>query len=519
MRNRQIGQAGGLVAINRGEITNCCSLMKINAGKKTTGGLVGENAGKISASCYSGESRRLSGGVFGSGAGEVKNSYYFHSGPDSSKRLGLLKDPSLARGFGTVSSAEDAQALGFDTESRWKYIGGPQVMMFNSESWFFDVSKSRLYSRCFKKPLVHAGPRDSAKSEYENIPQVKSIHTAQELIAFAEKVNAGDPEAVGGYIRLEDDIDLSGMAWKSIGNDPSKAFKGLFDGNGHTVSNFVVNVSDSIARGLFGHLKGEVYNLNVDCVVQGGSGVTAGGVAAYCDGGVIGCCGVVAEIKGRGVNLGGLAGVNTGTIFHSYTAGTISSGAVPWVLLAPVSALIVLAILIPALLSDLPIFAPVPFDDGIRPIGDVIDPRTGRNFVTVQFEREIDVNLATGQGQMSFMNPGTSNQNVVVQIHFTDAQAVRIMGSTGRDAGEQQRLRDNPQYDPENHRTVIAQSGAIPPGHQLDYLTLAIHPDGAALPPGQHSAIAYLIFYDIHTNNRAMMESQFPVTINAHSGV
>jgi hypothetical protein len=101
----------------------------------------------------------------------------------------------------------------------------------------------------------------------------------------------------------------------------------------------------------------------------------------------------------------------------------------------------------------------------------------------------------------------------VVKINLNDAQAVSIMGSTGRTDEEQARLDNNPAYDPYNHRIVIAESGAVRPGYQLDSLQLTALPNGASLPPGEFGATAYLIFYDIDFHGRAMLESQFPVVL------
>ena len=504
---KQTGCAGGLAALNRGKITNCCSLVKVKTKEKTTGGLAGENTGGISGSYYSGPARRLNGGVSGSGIGEIKNSYYFHRESQNSARLCSLSDPELAKRFDTITRPEDAKELGFDTDNDWQYIGGSQVMLFNSEKWLFDIAKSPLYSQYLKRTSTQNGAGAAVE------PAFTLICTAEELIEFAQKVNAGEPQAADAYIRLGEDIDLGGRAWQPIGSKPTKAFWGLFDGCGHTIKNFIVKSKDTNAKGLFGYLKGEVYNLNVDCVIKGGRNVTAGAVAAYCDKGVIGYCGAIAEIKCGGKNLGGLVGSNTGTIFYSYSAGIVSSAAIPWVCLAPLPMLLALLLLIPRVLHDtIPIFAPVPIDDGVVPVGN-IDPVTDKNSVGFRFERVINVDLSTGKCLFNFVNPGMSNHTVVVQLHFTDTDAIAIMGSTGRRESQQQSLLENPDYDPENHRTVIAESGAIPPGHLLDTLSLSTHPNGASIPPGEYDAIVYLLFYDIDTNSRAMIESQFPVTL------
>jgi hypothetical protein len=194
---------------------------------------------------------------------------------------------------------------------------------------------------------------------------------------------------------------------------------------------------------------------------------------------------------------------------------------IPWFLILPVLPLLLLVWLLlpkPGNADSLPVFAPVPVDKNIDRIpGRAEVPVSDGNFVSFEFEEEIDVNTETGECLLNFMNPGQSNHDVVVQLQMTDVQAVNVMGSTGRMAEEQQKLETNPRYDPENSRTVIAESGAVPPGYQLENLTLAIQPNGAVIPPGEHSAIVYLIFYDVGTHNRAMLESQLPVTINVHN--
>ena len=165
----------------------------------------------------------------------------------------------------------------------------------------------------------------------------------------------------------------------------------------------------------------------------------------------------------------------------------------------------------------LPSFAPVPYDPDQDPIpGETIEPNADGNFASFQFEEHIDVDLATGLCKFGFKNPGNSNHNIVIQLQFTDEQAIRIMGSTGRSEEDQKKLDDNPDYDPAVNRMIIAESGAIQIGYQLENLRLVEQPNGAAIPPGEYNAIVYLMFYDIETNERAMLESQLPVVISVH---
>jgi len=89
-----------------------------------------------------------------------------------------------------------------------------------------------------------------------------SIYTVDDLIAFRNKVNAGTN--YNGYVvKLEADLDLSGISWTPIGrvtkdNDKFYDFYGTFDGQGHTISNLTVGSDDSYTsedghnEGLFG---------------------------------------------------------------------------------------------------------------------------------------------------------------------------------------------------------------------------------------------------------------------------
>ncbi|MCL2072251.1 MAG: hypothetical protein FWH07_08525, partial [Oscillospiraceae bacterium] len=88
-----------------------------------------------------------------------------------------------------------------------------------------------------------------------------------------------------------------------------------------------------------------------------------------------------------------------------------------------------------------------------------------------------------------------------------------IMGSAGRSESDQRKLSENPMYDPENHRTVLAKSGSVPPGYRLESIPLSEHPNGAVLPRGEYDAIVYLTFYNPDSNARVMVETQFAVTL------
>ena len=81
-----------------------------------------------------------------------------------------------------------------------------------------------------------------------------SISSEEELAKFAELVNAGNSGAGSTFV-LTKDLDLSGISnWTPIGYsvDVSKFFSGVFDGNGHVISNLKINDTSGAFQGLFG---------------------------------------------------------------------------------------------------------------------------------------------------------------------------------------------------------------------------------------------------------------------------
>lgn len=158
------------------------------------------------------------------------------------------------------------------------------------------------------------------------------------------------------------DINLAaftGTQFNIIGNDINP-FTGVFDGNGHTISNFTWNSTGMNHIGIFGCVSGadaEIKNLclanpNVDagtgdyvgslvgrmndsmiagCKINGGniSGHDAiGGLIGKNDYGTISNCCATCDVSGIGEWIGGLVGQNQlgGVIANSYATGNIFGG-------------------------------------------------------------------------------------------------------------------------------------------------------------------------------------------------
>ena len=113
------------------------------------------------------------------------------------------------------------------------------------------------------------------------------IANTNQLLLMAKMINSGDEAYTSAYYELTDDIDLMGMEWTPIGEGrgntsidlaESGAFSGVFNGNGHTISNLYINATatDHVAMyGLFGFVgsKGVVSNLTVTGSVKATSSI------------------------------------------------------------------------------------------------------------------------------------------------------------------------------------------------------------------------------------------------------
>ena len=151
-----------------------------------------------------------------------------------------------------------------------------------------------------------------------------------------------------------------GAGWQPIGTSSAVFFSAIFEGNGHTISNLMIDRDREIDRdgenniGLFGRATNEIANIglrNVDISGQNRVGGLVGNSSAtitnsYVTGSVLGnrfvgglvgdnqSAGFIrnsyatASVEGTGANVGGLVGRNSATIMNSYAIGSVEgSGA------------------------------------------------------------------------------------------------------------------------------------------------------------------------------------------------
>ncbi len=163
------------------------------------------------------------------------------------------------------------------------------------------------------------------------------ISTPQQLIAIGT-----DPDLMDKWFILANDINMQGYVFNKAVIAPDMnnvtdgyqgtAFTGIFDGNGHTISNLTINTgglqNDNL--GLFGFNNGsQVQNLGLDNVsITGGDGSNGvGGLAGDNRGNILNCYSKVSVEVGNSLyDVGGLVGLNFGNIRDCYSACTVTAG-------------------------------------------------------------------------------------------------------------------------------------------------------------------------------------------------
>ena len=159
------------------------------------------------------------------------------------------------------------------------------------------------------------------------------------LIYTAEQMNAigANPNDWDKHFKLVADIDLSaytGTSFNIIGSLYG-SFRGVFDGSGHTISNFTYTSTGADNIGLFGRVYGGAAKIKdlglINPNVDAGTGIYVGSLVGSLSGGAISNCyaeggsvsGAGSEYRG---GVGGLVGENgySGTITGSYASSTVT---------------------------------------------------------------------------------------------------------------------------------------------------------------------------------------------------
>ncbi|MHC4110665.1 MAG: GLUG motif-containing protein, partial [Planctomycetota bacterium] len=177
---------------------------------------------------------------------------------------------------------------------------------------------------CLPAQAKYGGGSGTPQSPYQ-------IRDANHMQVIGADANDWDK-----HFKLMADIDLSaftGTSFNIIGYYESyydkKPFTGVFDGNGHAISNFTYDSNGVDAKGLFGYindLNAEVKNLGlIDPDVDEGTGNYVGSLVGYLRGGTVTSCYVEGGSVSGYRDVGGLVGFNRdGTITDSYAGGNVT---------------------------------------------------------------------------------------------------------------------------------------------------------------------------------------------------
>ena len=146
---------------------------------------------------------------------------------------------------------------------------------------------------------------------------------------------AADPNYWDGYTHLETDINLAGLSYSTAVIAPDTinsnwvfdgtAFTGVFDGNGHKVTNLTIDDegAGNDYLGLFGYIgeDGEVRNLGLEGGSVSGNDCVGGLMGS--NSGIVSDCYSTGSVSGTRY-VGGLMGRNVGSVSNCYSIGDVN---------------------------------------------------------------------------------------------------------------------------------------------------------------------------------------------------
>lgn len=497
---RQSGRAGSFLAVNNGTVEGCVANISF-APKGAGGGFVFENNAKIissvSSKCIRG---KLAKGFFVKNSGTVTASGYIAG--KNARKVG--KDGTEEYVFGNkeyyISSDEGADKIRkrLELDGKWN---------FESESG------GKLAPDMEKNKCEVLGKGVS----------VIRIETAQDLKDMIENVNSGDKNAVCAQYLLVNDINMKGAKLTPIGETEEHPFSGIFDGNGKKIENFTIDCRNTEYGGFFGCTKdAEVANLSLDFVLKGNGCVTVGGMVGSVIGGSFENCRVSVSMT-PGICCGGFCGRNSGLLRNCYVGGNMSHGipTLAWVIPGTAALLALLTISTVMLVKKLTGnvgFNPEIIDPNQVPITKPSKkedpPPAGTNRISLELNHDIYVRASTMVGEMDYVNPHRSTQDVVLRLCISDAELKKAGYDLVACKVRTQSEIDAEGYNPEKAYTVFYSSQRLQIGYKLSYCKLSHLPNGEPLKVGDYSAFMMIDAYDPVTNEKAIVNAQAVTTIH-----
>ena len=302
-------QVGGLVGRNSGLISDCYATGNVT-GDYRVGGLIGEHWGSI-YNCYSvGEvvGSGVVGGLVGVRGGrgclvfysfwDIETSKQTTSSGGTGKTTGEMQDPNTFLAAG------------------WDFVGksdGP------SDVW--------------------AGPNDGGYpilwhqlDPLPDLPFAGGSGTDADPFVVVDGKQLGsigyNPRLMDAHIELGTDVNLADVNFFMIGCE-AYPFRGVFGGNGHTISNLALDCIQDASFGMFSLVTGaeaqirNVHFVNVDINTPHGRDV--GSLVGYLKGGTVINCSVRGGLITGNYHVGGLIGSNAGLIVDCHADCNVTS--------------------------------------------------------------------------------------------------------------------------------------------------------------------------------------------------
>ncbi|MBQ6005794.1 MAG: hypothetical protein IJL14_06070 [Selenomonadaceae bacterium] len=255
-----------------------------------------------------------------------------------------------AIGIYKVTLPEGVTSSSIVTVGGMKFIKGGEVsFQYGGNSYSYTVTNDfavtiKDNALSFDTTAFNANfPGNLSGSGSANNPYL--IKTETDLRQLANYVNYGN-DCAGKYFKLADNITLTND-WLAIGEN-LRPFKGIFDGDGKTISGLTVSGGDNL--GLFGRVENAtIQNLNlagvnvtgknnvgslvgsannnsqiINCTVQGnitGSENVGGFVGVLSGSTIKNCTFLGGSIKGK--NIGVIVGSNGGSVNDNYYFGDL----------------------------------------------------------------------------------------------------------------------------------------------------------------------------------------------------
>ena len=311
---------GGLVGMSgKTVIENCYTCATVSASNRA-GGLVGSFSSSGSnasiTNCYT--ACTLSGGTIGGLVGNIASSTTGIT-ITNSYALSNASLVAVTNGFTQTDSKTLASA---DLQGKAESLGSA----FTSDGY---MGKNGGYPIL----VVSVYKADRMESLVPNEQREYLISTPDELRTLAYMVNVEKKTFSGETVRLCKDIDLGSVEWTPIGGNSNtdgssaRRFSGIFEGDGHTVSNLSVSEGNFYV-GFFGDLNGAtIRNFGIESGMVIGQGKVGGLAGTVRTNVLIENCYNKANVDGRNM-VGGLVGMSSGkdcTIRNCYNTASVTS--------------------------------------------------------------------------------------------------------------------------------------------------------------------------------------------------